>query len=285
MQHTYKIVLSALMLIFLATPSQAQNSYGAGGYGSVSGLTGRAISWRSGKVSTQIPGLVKSVHVKIGDIVRRGDVLAVMDQVLLESDLLQAKSELAETRARASVAKAKMLLKKNILGRQQKLRRSSAFSQSKLDEARLNYKIAEAEYKAAKARERIQNSIVQRKQLDITLSTIRAPYDGVIQKMFTQVGAFITPEQPNVLEMIDTSAIEIEVDIAVQDTGNYHKGTAVSFKNNNGQPFRAIVRALLPVINIRTQTRAVRFTPLDKTVIANLVIGQEVTLIQPKGSQ
>ena len=274
-----KLFFASLMLVVFITPSQAQNSYSAGGYGRLSGLTGRAVSWRSGKVSTQIPGLVKSVQVKIGDIVHRGDVLAIMDQVLLESDLLQANSELVETTARASVAKAKMLLKKNILGRQQKLRRSSAFSQSKLDVARLNYKIVEAEYKAAKAKERIQHSIVQRKRLDIMLSTIRAPYDGVIQKIFTQVGAFITPEEPNVLEMIDTKAIEIEVDIAVQDTGNYQKGTEVTFKNNNGQSFRAIVRAQLPVINIRTQTRPVRFTPQDKTIIEKLVIGQEVTLM------
>jgi macrolide-specific efflux system membrane fusion protein len=285
MQHIHKFFFSLFILVLFVTPSHAQNSYGTGGYGGLSGLTGRAVSWRSGKVSTQIPGLVKSVQVKIGDIVRRGDVLAIMDHVLLESDMLQAQSELAETSARTQVAKARMRLKKNILGRQKKLRRSSAFQQSRLDEAKLNFNIVEAEYKAAKARERIQHSTLQRKQLNIKLSTIRAPYDGVIQKMFTQVGAFITPETPNVLEMIDTSAIEIEVDIAVQDTKNYKKGAEVTFKNSNGDSFRAVVRALLPVINIRTQTRAVRFTPQDKTVIVNLVIGQEVTLIQPKNSE
>ncbi len=256
----------------------AQSSYdGLQSYGNV-GLKGRAVSWRNGKVSTQIPGMVLSFSVKVGDKIKKGDIIAIIDSALLQSDLAQARSELEEAKAKTAVAKAQMALKQNIFARQKKLKKSAAFQKSRYDEARLAFTIAQAEFRALQAREQIQETILQRKQLDITLSKIYAPYDGVIQKVFTQKGAFITSETPNLVEMIDTKSIEIEVDISAQDTAKYKEGQTVSFQNGD-QKFQAKVRALLPTINIRTQTRAVRFTPLDPTVIKNLVTGQEVSLL------
>ncbi len=275
----FRLLLGLFFLNSLTLPALAQSVYtGMSSYGGI-GLKGRAVSWRSGKVSTQIPGLVKSLSVKVGDYVKQGAVIALIDTDLLQSDLEQAQSELAEANANIIVAKAKMALKQNIFARQKRLLRSSAFQKSRYDEARLAFQIAQAEYKAVSAKGKIRETIVKRKKLDIALSVIRAPYEGVIRKLFTQTGAFITPEDPNLVEMIDTKSIEIEVDISVQDTGHYKMGQDVVFQNGATQ-FTAKVRSLLPSINIRTQTRAVRFTPLDKSVIEKLVIGQEVALVQ-----
>jgi len=281
MFYNCKFYISVLIILLSFSPLHAQSSYDGD---VLSTLTGRVVSWRSGKVSTQIPGLVKSLHVKIGDSVKQGDILAIMDSRLLISNMDQARLELAESHTKATVAKAKMALKKDFLARQNKLRKTISFQKARYREARLIFEITRAEYRAATARVKIQEGILKRKQLDIKLSTIFAPYDGVVSQVFTQPGAFITAETPNVVEMIDNKSLEIEVDIAVQDTENYKKGTIVIFKYDNQHSFRAKIRSLLPNINIRTQTRPVRFTPLDKIVIKNIIIGQDVTLIQPKNS-
>ena len=108
------------------------------------GITGRLKAWRSGKVSTQIPGLVKALKVPVGARVKVGDILAVLDISRMKQDLAQAKFELAAARAKVNIAKAERDLAQNIFSRQKKLRRSAAFQKARYDEAALKLKISKA---------------------------------------------------------------------------------------------------------------------------------------------
>lgn len=247
-------------------------------------IVGRIAAWRSGKVSTQVPGLVQKMQVKEGDRVKKGDVIAVFDTSRLKLDVARLEGALATAHSKVDIAIAERNLKQNILMRQAKLKHSRAFLISKYEEAQLKLAIAKAGVKAAKADVATQNAALKRKKLDIALSTIRAPYGGIVKRLFTQQGAFVIPEAPHLVELVDDNSLEIEVDIPVRYVHMLKPGQQVVYRLD-GKSHKARLRAVLPLVNPRSQTRAVRFSPLDLAALKNHAIGQNTDVLLPRMSK
>ncbi|MCF6198755.1 MAG: efflux RND transporter periplasmic adaptor subunit [Hyphomicrobiaceae bacterium] len=244
-------------------------------------IAGRIVAWRSGKVSTQVPGLIKELRVRVGDKVKKGDIIARFDTSQLALDEALEKGALAAARAKVNIAIAQRNLQQNILIRQKRLKRTKVFLISRYDAAVLNVAIAKAGVSAARAEVATKQASLKRKQLDIALSTVKAPYSGIVKKLLTQKGAFVIPEDPHLIELVDTNSLEIEVDIPVRYIHFMKHGEKVSFRLD-GQSYAARLRAVLPTVNLRSQTRAVRFTPLDISSLKLHAVGQNTDVIIPK---
>jgi len=244
------------------------------------GITGRIVASRAGTVSTQVPGLVKTLKVRVGQHVERGDVLAILDTSQLERDLEVARSEVEVARARLTVAKTEQALRKSIFDRLKNLKKSAAFNKGNYDDANLSLQIAIANRSRAGAEVASRQANLKRRELDIKLSTIRAAYSGVIRRISAHEGTFVTAELPHILDMVDDTSLEIETDIPVQQSGAFQPGQEFSFHVNGLNRGQARVRAILPVVNRRTQTRPVRLTPLDSSSISKLGLGRDVMIFR-----
>ncbi len=267
------MVLSTLFLVAEpTTPAFAEE---------VEPIVGRIVAWRSGKVSTQVPGLIKELRVRVGDKVKKGDIIARFDTSQLALDEALEKGALAAARSKVNIAIAQRNLQQNILNRQRRLKRTKVFLIAKYDAAVLNVAIAKAGVLAARAEVATRQASLKRKQLDIDLSSIKAPYSGIVKRLFTQKGAFVIPEEPHLIELVDTDSLEIEVDIPVRYIHFMKPGERVSFKLD-GQTWAARLRAVLPTVNLRSQTRAVRFKPLDISSLKLHAVGQNTDVMIPK---
>ncbi len=100
----------------------------------------------------RVPGLLQSIEVNEGQVVKKGDVLATLNP---------DEYSLLEKQARANFVLANVQYK-----RYQKLRKDQVVSEQDFDEAKANYKSASAHWEQAKANLRYTNLI--------------APYDGTI---------------------------------------------------------------------------------------------------------
>ena len=242
------------------------------------GITGRIVATRAGTVSTQVPGLVKTLKVRVGQRVERGDILAILDTSQLERDLEVARSEVEIARANLAVSKAEQALRKNIFDRQRYLLESAGFNKGKYDDANLSLQIAIANRSRASSEVASRQANLKRKELDIKLSTIRAAYSGIIRRISAQEGTFVTAEEPHILDMLDDTSLEIETDIPVVQFNAFQLGQEFSFHVNGQNLGQARVRAILPEVNRRTQTRPIRLTPLDGSSISKLGLGQDVMI-------
>ncbi len=121
--------------------------------------------------SSKIPGRIDTLYVRVGDKVRRGDTLAVLESKEMDAKLEQAKSvmlaakakwEMAKSGARKQQIKAvKKLVEqakyqydfaKSSYLRLEKLYEDSVISRQKFDEISFKYKAAKAQYEAANAK-------------------------------------------------------------------------------------------------------------------------------------
>ena len=219
-------------------------------------VIGRMVIRQGGIVAARAAGAVLKITVHVGDRVKKGSVLAVVD---------------AETaRARLAFQKAELKIAKQELERFERLRSSSsaAFAKGKYDDALQRVARAIATMRIA--------------QIVVNNSTIRAPYPGVITKRHTDLGAYLNIGAP-VVTIVNDSNLEIEADVPADRIAGLSPGAKIGFTLPSGLKKTATVRAVIPEQNMRTRTLAVRLTPPVNTGAVRWAVNQPVTLHVPIG--
>ncbi|HEY9132118.1 MAG TPA: efflux RND transporter periplasmic adaptor subunit, partial [Dyella sp.] len=140
-------------------------------------LPGHLDAWISTPIHARVSGYLKQWNVDIGDKVKAGDVLAVIDTPELDQQYEQAKAELA--RAQANVRLAETTAK-----RWQNLLQSRSVSKQESDEKASEAETATANALAAKAD-------VDRIAALESFKRIVAPFDGTVTARNTDIGDLI----------------------------------------------------------------------------------------------
>jgi len=175
-----------------------------GDIASTASATGTISAVNSVDVSSRITGLIKQVNVKENDQVKAGQVLIVLDDTSLRSQLNQVKSQLAN----AEVTYV----------RSQRLASIGGESIQQLDTDRMNYEVAQAAYDNSSS------------QLEYTV--IAAPIDGQVIGKPIPAGQTVAPGISNpmvLLTVADLSKMQIQVQVDETDIGRVKLGQKVDF--------------------------------------------------------
>jgi RND family efflux transporter MFP subunit len=139
--------------------------------------TGRLEAVESVEVKAYVNGYLQSVHFKDGSIVKKGDLLFVIDPRPYQAALEHAEAEVA-------LANARLERTEKDLARVQQLLRSRATSQEEVDTRFSDRRQAQAAVQAARA-------MVEAAQLNVEFTQVRAPINGRISRNFASVGNLI----------------------------------------------------------------------------------------------
>jgi len=138
-------------------------------------VLGRLVAQNSGVVSALIKGVVADMRVHVGDRVKAGDVIAVLAPNALKwlRDLRAAQIKSAE--ADLANARAQATLRRQELARLENLRKSSAFSPARFEDA--TQELAKAESGAARAQSDVAVAKANLNLADIDLANahVKAP--------------------------------------------------------------------------------------------------------------
>ena len=273
-------------------------------------VIGRLVARQRGDVAARVAGPVAELRVQVGDRVRLGDVIAVVDRKrpawrrdvaaarVHESKASLAIAEAGHARAEAGVARAeaRLTLARQAYARLERLRASAAFSQARLDDLEQESiaAMSEVEFARAEVQEavalidqnlaRLERSRANQKIAndDLNDTSVRAPFDGVVTLRHTEVGAYLEVGA-KVVTLVNDRDIEIEADVPYIRLGALDARPRVQFRFDDGPWREATVRAVGVEENTRTRTRPVRFSPDLGGVADNLADGQSVSLTLPLG--
>jgi multidrug efflux system membrane fusion protein len=145
-------------------------------------FSGRMEAIEHVEIRPRVAGFITAVNVRPGAIVRKGDVLFVIDP-------RPYQTELARTEAAAAAARAKVELAKIELARAEKLFGEKAIAQRELDENTAGFKELDANARAAEAQ-------YENAKLNLSYTRVSAPIDGRVGKADITLG-----------NLVDTSAI------------------------------------------------------------------------------
>jgi len=180
-------------------------------------LPGHLQAWYSAPIHARVSGYVKAWYKDIGDKVKAGDVLAVIDTPELDQQLEQAKAVLAKAQADANLANITSRRWQHLLG-------SDSVSKQEADEKTGEAEAAQATVLAAKAD-------VDRLQALETFKKIVAPFDGIVTARRTDVGDLITANNesgPQLFTVADTSRVRLYVPVPEVDANAIKPGMKVT---------------------------------------------------------
>lgn len=227
------------------------------------------ITARDGNVAGRVAGNVEAVSVLAGTRVEAGDLLVELNDELLKIQAAQSEAQLAEAETGIETARARVDRARIALDRIEALRGGTSFSQGRFDDAQARKKSAES---------RLAET---RYQLD--RSKILAPFSGVVLEVNTIPGAFIQAGTP-VVRLLYTDAFEVQANVPSRYTAFLAPGQVVTANTETGAELQLELRALLPVEDPSTRTRAVLFAAAELSAMNDAAVGQSLTVEIPVGA-
>lgn len=237
---------------------------------------------RDGNVAGRVAGNVERVAILAGTRVTTGDLLVELNDDLLTIQVAQSEAQLAEAAAGIETARARVDRARLSLERVEALRGGTSFSQGRFDDAQADFLEAEAQFFEAEAREKSAESRLAETRYQLERSRIVAPFSGVVLEVNTIPGAYIQAGTP-VVRLLDTDAFEVRANVPSRYTASLAPGQVVSANIETGAELQLELRAILPVEDPSTRTRAVLFAAPDLSEQGNAAVGQSLTVNIPVG--
>jgi RND family efflux transporter MFP subunit len=168
---------------------------------SASQLDGFTEPYRTVNVGTAEVGIIESLDVREGDVVKQGQVLAVLDSDVYEA-IVAIAAEQMKARGRLESAEAELQLRQSRLAKLVELRENGHARQEEVERARTDAAISEAQVLAAKEELLVRKLEHDKALVQLERRTIRAPLDGVITKSHKQLGEFVAPNDPYLFTLV-----------------------------------------------------------------------------------
>ena len=282
--------LFVLMLTAIAPMAQAQGRAAAVGVQPVEmrplaetvPVFAEVTTVRDGNVAGRVAGYVERAVVLAGDRVEAGDLLVELNADLLRIQVAQSEALLAEADAGIESARARVNRARVALDRVETLRGGSSFSQGRFDDVQADFLEAEAQFVEAQAREKSAESRLAEARYQLDRSQITAPFAGVVLEVNTIPGAFIQAGTP-VVRLLDTDAFEVRAGVPSRYTAYLAPGQQVTASTETGTELTLELRAVLPVEDPSTRTRAVLFAAPALSGLSTAAVGQSLTVQIPVG--
>ena len=267
---------------FRPTPSVVLNKVIRQSIGETFPVIGRLVSRQSGVIAAEVTGAVEVMRVNVGDRVKKGDVIAVIDSRRLEAERDRLAATVDQRKAMIETARAN--LKKTIQEKRRILElrtlASSAFSRAQYENVVQD--VAARKSTLVERRAQLKQAQVQlrRTAIDLKDTKVRAPFDGVVVQKHIDVGTYLKVGD-RIVTVLNDKAIEVEAQVPTDQILGLKPGMTVMVVLDDQSVHSARVRAIVPLENQRTRTRAVRFTAQFKATRKSLALDQSVTVRVP----
>jgi HlyD family secretion protein len=210
-------------------------------------------------VGAKIIGRILELPVDEGDVLKKGDLIAVLDSDNLKADVASAEAALLERQADLGDARRER-------GRQQQLVDSGIGTQAALDAATTRIALIEAQIQAAEARLRAARS-------QLAYTRIFAPIDGVVIERNVEVGEMVAPggftsQQSTgaILRLADPKSLEIEADVNESYISRLRRGQPATIVVDAvpDKTYRGQLRQIVPTADRQRAVVQVKVTIDDR---------------------
>ncbi len=203
-------------------------------------VSGKIQSVNNADLSTRMMGFVKKVPVKVGDKVKKGQLLVSINNTDLQAKSAQVNAGITEATVAFNNAEKDYTRFKNLFA-------DNSASQKELDDMTARYEMAKARLEAAK---QMKNEV----NAQYAYTNITAPFAGIITAKNVEEGDMANPGQPlisletpgnfEVMAMVPETEIsqitqDVEVDVLIKSIHKTLKGKvseiSTSAKNTGGQ--------------------------------------------------
>lgn len=216
---------------------------------------GSLLPWDESIVGSEVSGTVEKVFADLGDRLKKGDALAMLDQREFKLSLDDAGA--------AHQTNLKVLDRENArledagvtLKRYEELFKQGMVSTSQYDDARTRRDVAQAQLNEARSRLEQSASRVEAAKKHLADTYIRSPISGEVKKRFISVGEAVNP-QTRLFTVVSTGTLKFRGAVSEAASPRIKTGQGMEIRVDayKGQSFTGTLKRISPAIDAETRT-------------------------------
>jgi len=241
------------------------------------------------EIKSKASGEILFLGAEIGDFIKKGEVLARIDQRTPQNNLEQASADLDVAKVRLANAESQFL-------RSEKLHKEGSISDKAFEDAQEAFSSAKSQYVRS-------NVFLENAKISLDDTLVRSPIDGTIISRAAEVGQVITSPTSAVgggtllMEMADLNKVRVRALIDEIDIGKINIGQEVTLRVSayRDRKFTGVVSKIEPQAkedqNVTTFPVLVDIENRDNLLLIGMntdveieIIKEEVALALPAGS-
>jgi RND family efflux transporter MFP subunit len=212
------------------------------------------------EVRSSVEGVIESIHVQRGELVKKGTLVAT-----LSSGPERAALDLARSRAgmqgELKSAEARVELTRKKWERADELQKKNFVSESARDEAQAEYRLATEQLRAARENQRLAQLDVARSKEVLAQRSIKSPVTGVVVDVMLRPGELMSSNQKNpIMKIVEVDPLNVELVLPVSQFGKVKVGQVAEVVPEEpvGGKHRARVEIVDPMVDAASGTFGVR---------------------------
>lgn len=182
-------------------------------------------------IGAQVSGQIKSILVQEGQRVKKGDLLAIIDPRLAETELKLAKAELENAEANLEARRINLKQLQADWERHQRLMQTHATTKKETEEAKSRLDVAKAEIRIAQSNLDSARIKVEKAETELGYTEIRSPLDATVISVFAQSGQTLatTQQVPVLMKLADIDTMKVNAKVSEADVIHIQAGAPVVF--------------------------------------------------------
>lgn len=215
-------------------------------------------------VRSEIAATVLSTKKRQGDRVTAGELCVTFQSDELDARLAQAQANVEAARVTVVMAETRLAHAARALDRAKRLKASDAISEVELERAETEHSALQQGVEQARAAEKQARAAMKLAEVARRRSAVHAPFAGVLQEVFAEVGVQVAPGAP-LFDLLDDTSVTIDVPVDEADVSRIFVGQRVTLKSDSqpGRPIAGTVRLIPPAVGRSSERGA-----LETSVIA-----------------
>jgi len=193
---------------------------------------------KESKLTLSVSGVVKSLHVKIGDRVKKGDTL-------LELNNLQELAMLALNKSEVALSKISKKHYKTELTRYDKIK--DVIDEELYEKIKYAYEQANIRFQKTMKAYKLQKIIVGK-------TILKAPYAGIVNQKFVEIGDGVTGPGKPLLSIVNTPEVKLVLEFDEKHWNSVKTGQTFDYKVDGlDEKFVGKISKVYPTVNPKTR--------------------------------
>jgi HlyD family secretion protein len=229
--------------------------------------SGEIAAWQEAIIGAEVAGIrLEKVLVNVGDVVKKGQLLAHFSEDTLRADLARLDANVAEAAANFEKAKADA-------ARADRLEATNAVSEQTILGYRMQAQAVEAQLASARAQRDAQ-------ALQLRYARVVAPDDGVISSRSATIGA-VSMMGTELFRLVRRNRLEWRAEVPAESLSRLKSGIKTTVTTLDGKTVTGKLRQLAPTVNTSTRSGlAYVDLPVDSGLAAGMYLTGRFTLAE-----
>jgi RND family efflux transporter MFP subunit len=265
--------------VALVSPAQAQQLLVATGY---------VVPQRQANISPRIGGRVAQLFVEDGTVVKKGQLLAVLEDQDFKAQVLQAQADVHSAQARAKRAEVELRDAQRAFDREKVVQEKGVSTPAVLDQVTARLEGSKAALSAANSDTAAARARVEVAKVNLENCYVRAPFDGRITQKLTDIGEIVfgalsagTGGRGGIASLADFSTLQVEADVSESQVSKLKIGTPAEIVLDAfpERRYRGKVAEVRPRVDRAKATVTVKVGFIDDPVDVLPDMGAKVTFL------